>query len=160
MVEKLRIDGFQALKVIIAVFIPRSILPVLEVIIHRDWMGLQAVSRQLDRKPVRKGRFSGGRGACDHDDLLAGICCDSSCNLSDLSFLIGLLNEDQLSDIFLHKVIVHISNGGDSKKFTPVKRLLLHLKKLLLRLEFTDLFRCFRSGSSSTKPSSKRRSLK
>ena len=58
LIEFFHINGFQTFEIIVALFVQRRLIPVYEIIVHRDGMRYQAMGFQLDGKTMGKGGLS------------------------------------------------------------------------------------------------------
>ena len=97
-VELLHIDGAEALKVGLAVFIQRCLDAVFEVIVCRNGVRVQSAGGELGGEPVRKGGLARRRRACDHDEANVRALGDILCNIADLFFHHGFCGQDQLGE--------------------------------------------------------------
>ena len=140
-IELFDVDCVENFKIIISVFVLRCFLPVHEIIIHCNRMRPVAKRAQLNRKPVRKSRLSGGGRPGYHNEFPAAGTPDLLGNLRNLLFLIRLLHEDHLLNIAAADRPVQISHIVQIQPLRPAVRTLKNRVELFARGIFRKLFR-------------------
>ena len=123
--------------------IQRGLLPVQEIIVHCNGMGMQSMGRKLNGQPVGKCGLTRGGGPRDHDKLLVSRSHDLICNLGYFALLERFGNEDQFVCPLLRHLSVQIPYGVCLHHLTPAAGLLLHLEYFRLRMKRRHSLRVF-----------------
>ena len=134
-VEKLQVDGFERLVVVVAVGVARGLLAVDEVVVERDQHGVQSQHAQLDAQPFGRGGLAAAGGAGDQHHAGAarkvGVV-DGVGHPGELALVERFGEFDQAAAVAREHLRIDVADGGNAHDPDPRLVLLEDAEHLLL----------------------------
>ena len=132
LVEEVDVQGVEMLEVVVALAIPRVVLPIDEVVVQGEGHGPEAAGEKLDGEPLGEGGLARRRRTGDEDDahvllLLADLVGD----LGDLLLVERLGHLDEVADPILANHRIEAPHVVHLEDLSPLLALVIGAEELL-----------------------------
>ena len=141
LVEQIEVQGIDALKIKITIFILRCLIPIHEVIIERNLQRLQSVYGKLDAQTLAGSSLARRRRTRQQYQLHPFAAGNLLGNLRQLLLLQRFADIDDIRSMSRIDSLVEVTHGSDTQDFLPAMMLLEDIKHLVLSGHFAQLIR-------------------